>query len=424
MRLITENLDGLITNTLVTDKFKSVMISYRFIAPFSEATLNSRALLPEVLTGATRKYPSRALLKQKLDGLYGMELATQTQKFGKQSVISFDLSFINGDYLPKDTDLIEEAFALLGEIVLNPKLVKGGFMSGLFELEKRNLSEELDSMYHDRAAYSFYRFSKIMFKDELFRLSPRGEVQTLSSLTKDRLYSEYCSLINEDSRELYVIGKVDEKAVATLARKYLGKAPAFKEGHWIDDEDKTITQVTDVRETAKLNQSRIIVGYRTNIRTNDPLFYPMVVLNTILGDTDQAKLFLAIREDQRMSYDIQTFYSGNKGVLFVFAGVDRGYEDQVLALIDEVIERLDQETITESDLRIAKEQLQKKGRESVDSPSALIDKTFVNLHLFRRDIGIDELLSHFASVSVADIIQAKKRLVKDTVFVYHDRGEG
>jgi len=278
-------------------------------------------------------------------------------------------------------------------------------------------------MYHDRATYSFHRFSQIMFKDELFRLSPRGNLETLASLTKEDLFKEYRSMLTEDSRELYVIGNVDQKTVETLARKHLGNVPLNKVGVWIDDEDKVITAVTRVSETARLNQSRLIVGYRTMIRSNDRLFYPMLVLNAILGDTDQSKLFLRIREEKRMSYDIQTSYSGNKGVFIVFAGVDGGQEEQVLELIDEVIGSLNCDSITDQDLRIAKEQLEKNVRESVDSPGSLIDRTFVNFHLYGREIEVAEMLAKFEAVSARDVIAARDHLVKDTVFVYHDGGE-
>jgi predicted Zn-dependent peptidase len=423
MKLYTANHRGLRSHTLATAKFKSIVISLRFIAPFRLGTINQRALLPEILLGATKKYPSRQLLKRKLDGLYGMEIGSQTQKIGMQSVISFDLSFVSGNYLPGNPDLLREAFILLREVVFNPKLVKGQFMNGLFELEKRNLYEDLEASYHDKTAYSYLRFTKIMFQNELFGLSPRGELDSLPLLSRDQLLLEYKSLIDSDLREIYVVGDVDPKVVDELADQYFSGAPGGDFQYWIDQEGKKIESLMKVIEYGELNQSRVIIGYRTVVKSDSPLFFPMLVLNTILGDGDQAKLFLSIREDQGLSYDIQTSYSGNKGVLLVFAGVDKDQEESVVAQVDDVIWKMSEDSVTISDLKIAKEQLQKGVRESADSPGSLIDRIFINLHLHGRDVSVSEIIRKIEDVKVIDVIRARDTLVKDTIYIFRDGGD-
>lgn len=424
MTFETYDFDGSKLYCLKTTKFKTVLLSLRFIGAFSEATINERALLPEVLSGATRKLPSRQKLQQHLDYLYGMELGTSTQKLGLQSIVSFDLGFLNEVFLPSPTDMLGEAFALLGDVVFAPKLINGKFMKRLFEQEKRYLIEELEAEYHDKASYCYQRIKKLMFPDELFRFSPRGELTTLSALTGEMLLAAYRSLLDCDRRQLFAVGDFDTERVRQLAQRLLAPRKNQADICWADRETKPLSGVNTVCESGDVNQSRLIVGYRTGIHPHDDLYYPLLVLNTILGDSDQAKLFQTIREHGQLSYDIATTHIPDKGVIFVFAGVENGSETAVVEAIDRVIAECDAATITDEEIRMAKEMLRKRVLESDDAIGANLLRLFYDLCYHRRPVPLVETIAKIDQVTLADIVKAKDALVKDTVYIYRNPGAG
>ncbi len=405
-----------------TSQFKTILVSCKFINACDHSTINQRSLLPELLTGATKKYPNRSLIQSELSGLYGTEISASTQKIGMQSVISFDMAFVNEKFLPGNPQIFTKAFKLLRDIIYNPKLYRGSFKKSLFIQEKRMLLEELKTEYHDKFSYSYTRFKQLMFKDELFRYSARGDLDTLPELSLEDMNKAYSQMHQNDLLEVYVVGDFSETMLdEAIAENFSTKQKNINVS-WLDLETKTISGIEQITEYGEVFQSRIFLGYRTPIQNPDPLYFAMMLYNIILGDSDQAKLFLDIREKNQLSYDISSTYLPNKGVLFVFAGTEIGKENELITKVQTIIADIDEASITEDDLILAKETLKKRVLQGNDSLAHIINRTFFNLALFKQEYSLTETLAKIENVTATDIISATKTMTPDTVYIYTQKG--
>ncbi len=405
-----------------TSQFKTILVSCKFISTCEAQTINQRSLLPELLTGATKKYPNRSLIQSELSGLYGTEISASTQKIGMQSVISFDMAFVNEKFLPGHPQIFTKAFKMLSDIIYNPKLYRGSFKKSLFVQEKRMLLEELKTEYHDKFSYSYTRFKQLMFKDELFRYSARGDLDTLPELSLEDMNKAYSQMLKNDLLEIFVVGDFSEIMLDEAIAENFSTKQTSIDATWLDMETKTIQDIEQITEYGEVFQSRIFLGYRTPIQNLDPLYYAMMLNNVILGDSDQAKLFLDIREKNQLSYDISSTYLPNKGVLFVFAGTEIGKESELIAKVQTIISGIDEASISEDDLTLAKETLKKRVLQGNDSLVHIINRTFFSLQLFKQEYSLIETLTKIEKVKANDIITAAKTMILDTVYIYTQKG--
>lgn len=422
MEYTTKTIHGIPVHYQQTSQFKTILVSCKFISSFDAGTINQRSLLQELLTGATKKYPNRSLIQSELSGLYGTEISASTQKVGMQSVISFDLSIVNEKFLPGHPRIFMTAFKMLGDIIYNPKLIKGSFKKTLFAQEKRLLLEELSTEYHDKFSYGYTRFKQIMFKDELFRHSARGDLDSLPKLTLQDMNLAYADMLENDLLEICVVGDFSEPMLdAAISANFIFKQKKVIT-RWLDTETKNVAPIKRIEEFGEVFQSRIFLGYRTPINNLDPRYYAMTLYNVILGDSDQAKLFLDIREKNQLSYDISSTFFPNKGVLFVFAGVELGKENELIAKVEEIISSMTTAQLDEDDLFLAKETLKKRLMQGNDSPHHIVNRTFFSLALFKKEYSLPDVLANISKVTAKDIIAAAKTLVQDTVYVYTTKG--
>lgn len=83
--------DGVNFRSIRDTKFKTMRISAHLIVPMSRQTAAENALLPFLLSRASREYPDFTKLGQRLAELYGASLNADVQKLGDLQVLSFPL---------------------------------------------------------------------------------------------------------------------------------------------------------------------------------------------------------------------------------------------------------------------------------------------------------------------------------------------
>jgi predicted Zn-dependent peptidase len=423
MKLIQKTINNIPVHYLLTNQFKEVVISIKFISDFDSDQINERVLIPDLLCTSCQKFSSQARLQTHLDTMYGARLGGSTFTMGKQSVISFDIAFVNERFLPRNPTLFAQAMELMQDIIFRPKSDAKGFISDDFSRAKRWLKDELDAIYHDKQAYAFEQMKGVMFPNELYRYNDQGNIETLGHVNRTSLYEAYQMMCKNDMLEIYIAGDFDPDVADQLLENTFHQAKMERNFYWIDDEDKPFDEPRIVHQVSDVAQSRIIVGYRTPVRVGDPLYESMLLLNNLLGESDQARLFTEIRERKQLSYDVSSAYSGNKGVMFVFAGVTSGMETRVVNAITRIVEQFETKCLTDHELSLAKESLKKRIIETSESLPQLLGRTFRNLHLFNRDISVEEMLDRIDQTTVEAVVSAKNLLRRDTTYVLRRAGD-
>jgi len=128
---------GAEVHLLRTRKYKSAILSWVLECPL-DAQRASRALLPDLLTRGTARYPGLADLNARCEELYAADLSAGVSSHGSLQLLRFRVDVL-ADRFAEGRPLLQEAGALLVDVLHRPLVEDGRFRADYFEQERENL---------------------------------------------------------------------------------------------------------------------------------------------------------------------------------------------------------------------------------------------------------------------------------------------
>jgi len=125
-----------------------------------------------------------------------------------------------------------------------------------------------------------------------------------------------------------------------------------------------------------------------------------------------SRLFQTIREDQGLAYSIYSEMNPfrDTGSLCVYAGASVDKTEKVLQLTLQELRRLKQETVSETELKRAKDQLKSNMVIGLESSGSRMSNLARQQMYFGRFFGIDEIIEEIEAVTSADVQELAQRL--------------
>jgi predicted Zn-dependent peptidase len=110
------------------------------------------------------------------------------------------------------------------------------------------------------------------------------------------------------------------------------------------------------------------------IERNDPDYFPVLVMNHILGGGPASRLFLNLREEKGYTYGVSSFFSGSSypGVMAASTDVRTEVTEGAMQELVAELTRIGNEPVSPQELTNAKRALVGRFALSLDSPGALI----------------------------------------------------
>ncbi len=401
-------------NMVKTTKFKTNKVQISFKNLLSEETVAKRAVLPYLLKAVSKKYHSREKMAAYLENMYAASFNVSVSKIAKTHGINFDFTFINDQYTLNDEKLFDEALLFIKEVLFNPL-----FDEAIFLEELRLLDEYFSGLYANKLKYAINRLNNIMFKDDVYRLSPFGERMLLTDLTLNDCITEYESMLKNDMITITVVGDIDFNDVEAAIKTHFKFNNRTLNLPLIDPFTKPSLKVNKVIETLDVKQAKLVIGYQLNVLYDTDDYLKVIIFNTLFGGSGESLLFKEIRDKQGLVYFINSSYDPYKGVLFVVSGIAKKDYQNVLATIDEIIIKIINQDYSDELLEISKT-LQINGLiESLDSISSLAARINRN-SLFNKPFNPQKLGEDIAKITKDDLTFIAKKMVQDTVFLLKD----
>ncbi len=410
---------GVMLRCFPDDRFKQSCISVQFVRPMcrQEAALN--ALIPAVLLRGCRKSPDLRAITLRKDDLYGAAVGAMVRRVGDYQTTGLSCGFIEEDYaLPGDA-VLGPMIEFLAELLLEPVLEEGAFCSRYVESEKKNLISALEAQRNDKRAYAAEQLLKKMCPSDSFGVPRLGEKEQVEAITPRSAYEHYRRMLGESPVEIFYVGSGAPERIAALLRPVFARLerrviPLPGQTAFRDAGGGDHTEVMDVA------QGKLCMGFVTDITLRQPEFAPMQVFNSLFGAGMTCKLFMKIREELSLCYDIGSAYYGSKGILTVSAGIDCSEEarvrDQVLKLLEECREG----NISDEEMTAAKQGLISQLLATHDSPGA-IESYYATAALSGLNMPPEQYIRAVEQVSKADAARAARSVKLHTV--YFLRGE-
>ena len=125
-----------------------------------------------------------------------------------------------------------------------------------------------------------------------------------------------------DNMVLTVAGNVSHDEVVGSAERWLGDMPAAVPGAWYPALSRNGAPRLAMREK-QTEQAHICLAY-PSVSLHDPDRYAVDLLSTVLGEGMSSRLFLELREERALVYDVHSYPSEfrDSGSFTIYAGCD------------------------------------------------------------------------------------------------------
>jgi predicted Zn-dependent peptidase len=164
----------------------------------------------------------------------------------------------------------------------------------------------------------------------------------------------------------------------------------------------------EFREEDDLEQVHIVLGF-PSAGYKDRLYYPSLLLSTLLGGGMSSRLFQEIREKRGLVYSIYSFaHPFQDGGLFaVYAGTGEKEAGELVPVTVEELRKV-QTDVTAEELDRAKAQFRASLLMSMESTGSRTEQLARQIQVHGRIIPVEETKARIAAVTIAEVQEAAR----------------
>jgi predicted Zn-dependent peptidase len=298
------------------------------------------------------------------------------------------------------------AMDVLGELIVRPTLDEAEI-----DGERNVIVEEIRSYLDDPAEYAQILFQQAMFGDGPLGREICGDEDGIRALPVDTIRGFWRATYRPANTVIAVAGDIGHDEAVGLAGTAFGTGngivPGFAPAPALPAGERALLRAR--RDAA---QAQLIVGVPA-LRRDHPDAWTLAVLNAVLGDGMSSRLFLSVREEKGLAYDVSSGLVdyADAGSLEVSAGVD---PERLPAALDAVLVelvRLRDETVPDEELAKAKAYLSGGLELRMDETRHVASWIGGQEALHDRVLTLDEALAAVAAVTADDVQRLAEELV-------------
>jgi predicted Zn-dependent peptidase len=243
------------------------------------------------------------------------------------------------------------AMDVIGELIVRPKLDASDIQS-----ERAVIIEEIRSYLDDPAEYCQMLFQTAMFGDGPLGREICGEESDIEGLPVSAIHDFWTASYKPANTVVAVVGDLGHDEATDLAAAAFGTGngpvPGFAPAPALPAGPRTRTGKRDT------SQAQLAIGVPA-LHRDHPDSWTLAVLNAVLGDGMSSRLFLSVREELGLAYDVSSGLVdyADAGALEVSAGVDPAKLPAALEAILAELARLRDEPVPDAELEKAKRYL-------------------------------------------------------------------
>lgn len=272
---------------VVFEQRRLPLVSFRLA--FRSGEIND----PQDLIGLTSA--TTHLISQGTETRSSRELAEAVERLGASlsASSSADNTVVSASAL---TMYRADILQLMAEMVLTPT-----FPENEIALFKQNTIENLKFQRSQPGFLADEQLSRILYGAHPYSIVAPGETD-VEKLSRERLVEHHRRIFVPSQATMIVVGDVDqEKLVGELETLFGGWQPGdveTQEFPALPERSETTLTIVDRKGSAQSN----IVLSNLAIKRNHPDYFPLLVMNQILGAGASSRLFMNLREEKGYTY--------------------------------------------------------------------------------------------------------------------------
>src|SRR5262249_1919066 len=156
-------------------------------------------------------------------------------------------------------------------------------------------------------------YDKVLYGNQAYGRQLTGDEKTVKAMTRDDLVNFYNTYYRPNNATLIVVGDVDTNSIKEkLEKAFSGWKSADVPAMKMDNMTMAAKPAIYLVDKPGAAQSSVSIG-QVGIERNNPDFYAVQVMNSILGGGGTARLFMNLREDKGYTYGAYSRFVTRRG---------------------------------------------------------------------------------------------------------------
>ena len=299
------------------------------------------------------------------------------------------------------------AMAVLGQLIVHPTLDDADI-----DQERTVIVEEIRSYFDDPSEYAQMLIQQALFGEGPLGREICGDEAGIRALPTGAIRDFWRAMYRPANTVVAVAGDLEhDEAVAMAAAAFgtgNGALPGYEAAPSLPAGPRVLTGKRDT------SQAQLAIAVPA-LRRDHPDAWTLAVLNGVLGDGMSSRLFLGVREEKGLAYDVSSgiVEYADSGALEISAGVD---PDQLPAAIEAILAelvRMVDDPIPDEELAKAKAYLSGGLELRMDDTRHLASWIGGQEALHDRVFTLDEALASVEAVRSADVTRLAAELFRD-----------
>jgi predicted Zn-dependent peptidase len=251
-------------------------------------------------------------------------------------------------------------------------------------------------------------FTAQLFGDTPLGRPTLGTVDSINSISRDRIYEYYRARYTPDSLVVAAAGNLEHDHVVELVRQSFGPvltgqaepAPPRLTGESAGDATGTGVKLLP----RPIEQANLVLGC-AGLARNDDRRFALLVLDAALGGGTSSRLFQEVREKRGLAYSVYSFTGqhAETGMWGIYAGCLPAKTDEVLAICQSEVAKVIEGGLTEEELERGKGQLRGSIVLGLEDPSSRMIRLGKSELVYSRLEPVDEILAAIEAVTQQDV---------------------
>lgn len=362
--------------------------------------------------GGVAELAARALVEG-TESMSAVELVERLERLG--SAVSADADWDSATLsISAMSDRLEEIITVLAEILQTPTFPE----TEIERLKGERLSEIVQIRSEPRALADEWFSRKLYDVRSRYSEPIGGNAITVSSLQRTDVVEQFQRAYTPATTTVIIAGDVSEERVLATVEASLGswRRPAPPRVHRSNRTRQS--PATVLVERAGAPQSELRLGHAGPPR-NTSDYFPLVVMNAILGGLFSSRINLNLRERNAYTYGARSAFDWRRdiGPFAVKTAVETGVTTQALREILNEIAAIREQSVSETELSLARDYLAGVFPIRFETSRA-IAAALAQLVVYELPAGFyDEYRDRILAVAASDVLRVAREYLDPEKFL-------
>ena len=351
----------------------------------SNALAGISHFIEHMLFKGSQKYPTARLISEAIEGVGGVFNASTGKELTNYT------ARVPGEHLPV-------VFDVLADMVRRPL-----FDQVEIEKERGVIIEELSSTRDDPQEWVNLLIDETMWPNLPLGRDDAGFVETVAKIQRQQKLDYLHEYYRPNSLIISVAGNIELAEVIEATERLFGDWEPQVHAPWTESlpprDASPIALIEKDTEQVNLCLGTLGIAY------SSPDYYPLMLINAILGDGMSSRLFQSIREEQGLAYDIGSYFNSyaETGNFVVSAGIDPSQVEPAIRAITRELTRICETPVPADELNRIKAYVRGSMILGLEGTHQVASWLGSQESLRGKIIDIDEIIAHVEAVTTHDI---------------------